>query len=163
MDASWQEIGRKMHLGRKEDDKRNKKMKSNEQYIRYPSGVSEKKLSNRLGLYWEQSMQDWEFTVSDSSRISEFLKVYQTELNDDDDKFTLMGLIVSSFDNGISEADNQMKDLWRVCEIILENECFLHFSTIKYWSLLEEKNIENVFSITPFMREIWDRVKVNFI
>ncbi|MEM7556400.1 MAG: hypothetical protein AAF378_20330 [Cyanobacteria bacterium P01_A01_bin.84] len=138
-------------------------MKSKEQYISYPSGVSEKKLSNRLGLYWEQSIQDWEFTVSDSSRISEFLKVYQTELNDDDEKFTLMGLIVSSFDDGISEANHQMKDLWRICEIILEKECFLHFSTITYWSLLEEKNIENVFSITPFMREIWESVKLNFI
>jgi hypothetical protein len=84
-------------------------MKSKEQYIRYPSGVSEKKLSDRLGLYWE----------------------------------------------------HPMKDLWRICEIILEKECFLHFSIITYWSLLEERNMENVFSITPFIREIWESVKMN--
>ncbi|MEC3905991.1 hypothetical protein VOI54_03065 [Tamlana sp. 2201CG12-4] len=138
-------------------------MKIEEQYIRYPNGVSERMLSGRLGLYWEESMQDWEFTVSDSRRLSDFLKIYQTELDNDDDKFTLMGLIVSSFDDGISEADIEMKELWEVCRTILEKECFLHFSIIKYWSLLEEKDTENVFSITLYMREIWDKVEVNFL
>ncbi len=139
-------------------------MKSEEQYARYPSGKSEKMLSSRFGLYWEESIQDWELIVSDSGRISDFLKVYQTELNDDDDdKFTLMGLIVSSFDDGISTADNELKKYWQVCKIILEKECFLHFSIIKYWSLLEETDTENVFSITPYMRKIWNKVKVNFL
>ncbi len=138
-------------------------MKIEEQYIRYPNGVSEKMLSDRLGLYWEESIQDWEFTVSDSRRLSSFLKIYQTELDNDDDKFTLMGLIVSSFDDGISEADIEMKELWGICRTILEKECILHFSIIKYWSLLEEKETENVFSITPYMREIWNKIEVNFL
>jgi hypothetical protein len=138
-------------------------MKIEEQYIKYPNGISEKKLSDRLGLYWEESMQDWEFTVSDSRRLSDFLKVYQTELDNDDDKFTLMSLIVSSFDDGLSEADTEVKKMWEICRTILEKECFLHFSIIKYWSLLEEKDEENVFSITPYMREIWNKVEVNFL
>ena len=120
-------------------------MKNLEQYTRYPKGKSEKKLSGRLGLYWDESIQDWELIVSDSKRISEFLKVYQTELKDDDDKFTLMGLIVSSFDDGINKADAEMLELWEICKTILKKECFLHFSIIEYWSFLEEKDIENVF------------------
>ncbi|AXT61418.1 hypothetical protein D1816_14020 [Aquimarina sp. AD10] len=137
-------------------------MNIEDQYTRYPNGISEKKLSNRLGLYWEESIQDWEFIVADSERLSDFLKIYQTELDNDNDKFTLMSLIVSSFDDGFSEEDIEIKELWEVCRIILEKECFLHFSIIKYWSLLEEKDAKNIFSITPYIRKVWDKVEMNF-
>lgn len=138
-------------------------MDKQELYIKYPSSLSEEKLAKRLGLYWDNTIQDWELVVSDFGRINDFLNLYQKELYDDDDKFTLMGLIVSSFDNGISNFNVETETNWRICKAILENECYLHYSIIKYWSLLEEKDTKNVFSITPYMREIWDKVEVNFL
>jgi len=138
-------------------------MNTQEQYIRYPSGVSEEKLSKRFGLYWDRTMQDWEFVVSDSGRIDDFLKVYQTELDNDDDKFTLMGLIVSSFDDDMTDMQSGIENKWAICKTILEKECFLHFSIIRYWSLLDEKDIHNVFSITPYIREVWEEVKTKFL
>lgn len=138
-------------------------MDKQELNIKYPSSLSEEKLAKRLGLYWDNTIQDWELVVSDFGRINDFLNLYQKELYDDDDKFTLMGLIVSSFDNGISDFNVETETNWRICKAILENECYLHYSIIKYWSLLEEKDTKNAFSITPYMREIWDKVEVNFL
>ncbi|PKV48089.1 hypothetical protein ATE84_0075 [Aquimarina sp. MAR_2010_214] len=137
-------------------------MNTKEQYIRYPSGFSEEKLAKRFGLYWDNTMQDWELVVSDFGRIKDFIKVYQTELNNDDDKFTLMGLIVSSFDDHISDFDKETEENWNICKTILEKECYLHYSIIKYWSLPDEKDINNVFSITPYIREVWGNVKIKF-
>ena len=107
-------------------------MDKQEQYVKYPSGLSEEKLAKRLGLYWDNTMQDWELVVSDFGRISDFLKLYQKELDNDDDKFTLMGLIVSSFDDGMSDFNVETEKNWRICKAILENECYLHYSIIKY-------------------------------
>jgi len=137
-------------------------MNKQEQYIRYPSGSSEQKLANRLGLYWDNTIQDWDLVTSDKGRIRDFLKLYQNELENDDDKFTLMGLIVSSFDDAVSDFNDEIEKNWNICKIILEKECYLHYSIIEYWSLLEEKDIDNVFDITPYMREIWEKIKMNF-
>ncbi len=133
-----------------------------EQYTRYPSGLSEEKLASRLGLYWDGTMQDWELVVSDFGRIRDFLKLYQNELDNDDDKFTLMGLIVSSFDDGISNFDKETMKNWNICKTILEKECYLHYSIIIYWCLPENEP-DNVFDITPYMREVWEKVKMKFL
>lgn len=136
-------------------------MNTDKQYVRYSNSTSEKKLSERLGIYWSNDMQDWGLISSDYGRISDFLKVYQNELKDDDDKFALMQLIISSFDDGISSADSQELKNWNICKTILTKECYLHYSIIEYWSLLDNE-IENTFSITPFIREIWKDVASKF-
>jgi len=138
-------------------------MSKSESYIRYPRGISEEKLANKLGLYWSKYEQDWELIVSDFGRIPDFLKLYQKELDNDDDKFTLMGLIVSSFDDNISNFDKETQINWNICKTILEKECYLHYSIINYWCLLEKDPDDlDVFDITPHMREIWEKVKTKF-
>ncbi len=136
-------------------------MNTDNPYVRYSNSASEKKLSERLGIHWSNDMQDWDLIISDYSRISDFLKLYLTELKDDNDKFVLMQLIISSFDDGISNANSQELKNWNTCKTILTNECYIHYSTIKYWSLLDNE-IDNTFSITPFMREVWEEVKSKF-
>ncbi|MOA58573.1 hypothetical protein D3C78_1829920 [compost metagenome] len=64
--------------------------------------------------------------MSDSSRITEFLYAYENiELNIDE-KFALMIIIISSFND----------------------------ATIYYWSMLDEDDLENSHAVTSFMREI---------
>jgi hypothetical protein len=132
------------------------------QYVRYPSGASEQKLSKRFGLYWDNDTQDWELIVSDSGRIIDFIKVYQNELDNDDDKFTLMGLIIASFDDIAPKFDKANSELWEICKTILEKECYLHYSTITYWCLLENEP-DDTFPISLLMRKVWERVKINFV
>jgi hypothetical protein len=137
-------------------------MTHSKQYVRYPSAISEEKLSKRFGLFWDKNTQDWDIVTLDSGRIRDFIKIYQTELDDDDDKFTLMGLIISSFDDAAPNFDKEIKSFWDTCETILEKECYLHYSKIIYWSLLEN-DPDNVFAISLLMREVWGKVKFNFI
>ena len=84
-------------------------MTHSKQYVRYPSAISEEKLSKRFGLFWDKNTQDWDIVTSDSGRIRDFIKIYQTELDNDDDKFTLMGLIISSFDDAAPNFDKEIK------------------------------------------------------
>lgn len=134
----------------------------NEIYVRHPSRISEEKLSKRLGLFWDEETQDWDLIVSDPSKLDIFLNVYQTELKDDDDKFTLMGLIIASFDDCLEETNTDFEKKWKVCRTILEKECFLHYSSIMYWSFLEGKDEESIFSLTPYMREVLKNVAHRF-
>ena len=121
-------------------------MNHNKQYIRSPNGNSEQKLAKRLGLHWDKTDQDWELIASDYKRVKEFLNLYQNELDNDEDKFTLMGLIISSFDDSTSYSEKQVPEYWDICKTILEKECFLHYSIIEYWSLLENEP-DNLFAI----------------
>lgn len=137
-------------------------MMNDEIYIRFTNAKSQERIAKRFGLFWHKNEQDWELIASKPEYISDFLKVYQTELEDDDDKFTLMGLIISSFDDIISERNEDTMNDWEICKIILEKECFLHYAHIKYWSLLDEFS-DNVFDITPLMREVWYKIEGKFL
>ncbi|MCP5384447.1 MAG: hypothetical protein H6913_07510 [Altererythrobacter sp.] len=44
-------------------------------------------------------MQDWEFEVADANRIDEFLSAYQSQELTDDERFTLMEMIIQSFED----------------------------------------------------------------
>jgi len=123
-------------------------MSKSESYIRYPSGISEEKLANKLGLYWDKYEQGWELIVSDFDRIPDFLKLYQKELDNDDDKFTLMGLIVSSFDDNISNFNKETQINWNICKTILEKECYLHYSIIS-------RSLKSFFKIDIYYIEFY--------
>ncbi|MEM6816707.1 MAG: hypothetical protein AAF600_20350 [Bacteroidota bacterium] len=135
-----------------------------EEYIRYSPVEVEKRLSERMGLPWFDGMQDWDLISSDSGRIKEFLSPYKTGNLNDDEKFAMMELIVSSFDDLAREKGSlHHNDLWQDCKNILINECWLHISTIHYWSSLEDNHPEDGFPSTKFIRPVWNTVKTNFI
>ncbi|WP_422858146.1 hypothetical protein ACOKFD_11980 [Flagellimonas sp. S174] len=118
------------------------------------SSRAEKKLSDSLGLIWDKSIQDWDLVNSNQNRIDDFLRAYQ-ELDDDDEKFVLMQLIVASFDDFQSEENFDFK-LWNECSIVLEKEHSTHIHTISYWSLKE--NESDHFFLSPFMEVIFRKV-----
>jgi len=118
------------------------------------SGRAEKKLSESLGLTWDKSIQDWDLINSNPERIDDFLKAYKV-LDDDDEKFILMQLIVASFDDFQSDKNFDFK-LWDKCSNILENEHFIHIHTIFYWS--KKENQSDHFFISPFMDVIFRKV-----
>ena len=137
----------------------------------YASGMSEHKIKDRwvmpessarlsslLGLAYEPLMQDWELQCADSHRIREFLDLYEHGNLSDDDRFALMSLIVASCDDWISDAGTDEQVLQRVRRCLVAGFS-LHEATIFYWCLLSETDLDNVFSITPFMREIWRQLR----
>ena len=123
----------------------------------YWSSEAEKSLSERLGLCWDQSMQDWDLINSNPDHIDHFLKVYN-QLSDSNEKFVLMQLIIASFDD-IQDMKSFDDASWNKCAIILEKQSFLHIQTIFCWCT--EGNTIPYF-ISPFMDTIYEKVKTNF-
>lgn len=89
-------------------------------YVCYATSETEKSLSDRMGLPWFEEMQDWDLMVADSSRITEFLNIYENDGLDNDELFALMQLIVASLDDSIREYHDLEKDAnWIKCKTIL--------------------------------------------
>ncbi len=106
--------------------------------------------------------QDWEYEVSDASRIAEFLYSYEhMELNREE-KFALMIIIISSLDDVL--ASGEPKPSWydSIRHDLLQ-DLTIHQHTIYYWSMLDEEDVENCFAVTPFMREIAYEAKLDEI
>ncbi|GIO04062.1 hypothetical protein J31TS6_00900 [Brevibacillus reuszeri] len=108
----------------------------------------------------DEFSQDWEYEVSDSSRISEFLHAYENiELNIDE-KFALMIIIISSFNDAIVERKAE-ESLASLIRNHLLQDINIHKNTISYWSMLDEEDLENCHAVTSFMRGIAYVAKLN--
>jgi len=99
-------------------------------------------------------MQDWEHECADAHRLGDFLALYERGGLGDDDRFALMALIVSSFDEWLREGRADEAVSQRIQRYLLA-DFNLHEWTIHYWCLSDESDLDNVFHATPFMREIW--------
>ncbi|MEO3946412.1 hypothetical protein [Gorillibacterium sp. CAU 1737] len=103
---------------------------------------------------------DWEYVAADENRLDEFLRVYEQEELTVDEKFTLMIIIVSSYEEWLRmKKTDKEKDEWPRIVAHLEHEYKIHRNTVKYWSVLEESDLEDVYRVTPQMREIEARFR----
>lgn len=122
---------------------------------RFPTRAAIDALANRFGLPNHPGMQDWEFQVADPARIDEFLRAYESEDLSDDERFTLMEIILESFEDlGLSRTERDPR--WERVLEILDRNIDLHASSVWYRSLLEEdsEDSEELFCVTPFLRDI---------
>lgn len=96
--------------------------------------------------------QDWEFEAADPLRVDEFISSYENNTLNKEEKFALMALIISSFNDALEKgkANNQS---WNKIRNYLINEYYIHKNTILYWAL-DDENIEDCFAVTQFMRDI---------
>ncbi|ANY70803.1 hypothetical protein BBD42_17850 [Paenibacillus sp. BIHB 4019] len=70
-----------------------------------------------------------------------------------EEKFALMIIIVESYNDAIS-GNKAEENIAELIKYHLIRDVNIHINTICYWAKLDEDDIENVFAITPFMREI---------
>jgi len=66
-------------------------------------------------------MQDWEIECADPKRVSEFLNAYETHAESEDEKFTLMALILGSFEE-YHGLNNPSDENWARIKHILEED-----------------------------------------
>ncbi|WP_052059878.1 hypothetical protein [Lysinibacillus fusiformis] len=101
----------------------------------------------------DEFTQDWEYEVSYSSRITEFLYAYENiELNKEE-KFALMIIIISSFNDAIVEGKAEENSASLIRYHLLQ-DISIHKNTIYYWSMLDEDDLGNCHAVTSFIREI---------
>jgi hypothetical protein len=100
--------------------------------------------------------QDWEYEVADSSRVAEFIHFYENVALNIEEKFALMTVIVSSYNDAIEEGktDNIISDK---IKYHLSHDINIHKHTILNWALLDEESIEDCYPITPLMREVQNK------
>lgn len=97
-------------------------------------------------------MQDWEWEVADPNRLDDFISAYQSGELDDDELFTLMEMIVQSFDDlgGVLSSDPR----WRTASGLLDRNIAIHAHTVWYWSCPDTDDPEEQRAMTPLIRPI---------
>jgi hypothetical protein len=120
------------------------------QESRYPTAAAIHRLSVDLGL--AKVGQDWEIEAADPNRVSEFLDYYDTRQLNDDERFTLMSLIVASFDERLSDGRDEVLQNRIVAHLVAKFDVLN--CLVQYWALPDEDATDNVFSFTPVARQI---------
>jgi hypothetical protein len=130
---------------------------------RCPTREAIDKLAIRFGLPNFSWMQDWEYQVSDHTRIDEFLTAYETEALSDDEKFTLMETVIDSFEQLAGTGCDIAADLrWQRTISALDKNISLHAYSVWYWCRLDAEHEDEVFRVTPFVRQVFARHKDYF-
>lgn len=121
--------------------------------MEYPSKNSIERLSKALHLRSVSNyMQDWEYEVADSKRLSEFISYYEQNSLNSNEKVTLMTLILASYDNYI-KAFGEDVDYSKKIKQFLTYDMELFKNIIEYWSC-DEEDLEDCFAVTPLIRQI---------
>ena len=110
-----------------------------------PDQISRERLAKKLGLDFNENMQDWEYEVSTPKRLDDFFNEYDKEETTRKEKKILMEIIIDSSNDLCVENEKvfQTKYLKKLVER-LENNSDLHIGSVKYWT-------DNKFEISKWL------------
>lgn len=127
-------------------------------YPKYLTQIAIETLNKRLKLpTLSPYSQDWEYELADASRVEEFVTYYTKNDLTIDEKFALMALIISSYDDSITKA-NETTKIWNRIRSLILKDYKIHKNTIIYWGQ-EENDLENCFAVTVLIREVLKEVE----
>ena len=118
------------------------------------------KLVKDLNIPFENWMQDWPYEVVDKNDIEKYLEYYIT-VNDEGRKFKVMEMLIQSIEE--QESEENFIHYWNIVKHLIEKDFLIHEYTIWYWCLFEEideDHIEDASKITPFLRNLWYKMKM---
>jgi hypothetical protein len=125
---------------------------------RYGTAASVAAIQRRFDLPTpEVYKQDWELCCGDAQQLNEFLTCYEIGNLTDDERFTLMEIIISSFDGGGQDRPNSAEFNERLRHQLIR-DFKLHAFTIYYWCCWDndtDANPDHQFYATPLLRDIW--------
>ncbi len=125
-----------------------------ERHWRFPTREAIDSLARRFRLANRPDMQDWEREVADPLRADEFVAAYKALCLTDDEKFTLMEIILQSFEEGTRALAND--PVWQEVLRLIEQNVALHIYSVWYWSC-GDVDLPDAWRVTPFMRQILAR------
>ena len=129
-------------------------------YWRFPTKEAVDNLSKQLDLPNEPNMQDWEWEVADPNKIKLFFNHYFNGNLSEDEKFTLMEVLLQSFEESSINLDSSVE--WKEIMISIEKSWPLHRYSVWYWSCWEE-NEKDCWRISNFMKNIIENHKKEFL
>jgi len=119
-------------------------------------------LSERFGLSWDETMQDWEITSANVDLLPGFLTALSEPSLSDDERFTLMSLTIASVDEALQLGldEKNIEEYLSSLEYLLLQHPHLYVSVVFYWAesaLLERCNDEQ-FLISKNMALYWPQI-----
>ena len=109
-------------------------MNINQQYFS-PNQEARRSLAAKLGLDFDDSMQDWEYEVADQYRIEEFIAEYDKGATTDKEKESLMELILDSSNNLLLNGNmDEFERIFPEIQSRLKSNPNLHKGTLRYWT-----------------------------
>jgi hypothetical protein len=108
-------------------------------------------------------MQDWEWEVADPARFQEWERVYREEPLTDDERFSLMEMLIQCVENTakMGRAWVTVENLpeWRSVASLLRERPRLHAASIAYWALPDsDDDPDHLFLVSAAMRRVWETV-----
>ena len=109
-------------------------MKSdNHTYI--PDQSVRKALANKLNLEFDEFAQDWEYEVSDPSRIQEFINEYDKTVTTHSERASLMEIILDSANDLLmSNGHKEYEKFNSWINSRLKQNLQIHLGTLNYWN-----------------------------
>jgi hypothetical protein len=136
-----------------------------EELRRYATCAGREALAARLGLTIHPHAQDWEWEVAEPARFSEWLAVYREPSLSDDERFSLMEMLIQCVEDMAPDhgPPSEVEDLseWQVVAALLRANARLHASSIVYWSVFGYEDPEGRFRVSVPMRRVWADVREN--
>ena len=130
---------------------------------RYPTRAGQDALAARLGLTIDPHSQDWEWEIARPEKFDEWLAVYHSEPLSDDERFSLMEMLIQCVDDAVPTygPPEEVEELpqWQAVAALLRERPQLHASSIAYWSVLGHDNPEEQFRVSVPMRQVWAAVQ----
>lgn len=108
-------------------------------------------LSKKLSLPYMGFEQDWDVELADKNRVDEFISYYNENDLSAEMKYATMSIILASYDDFLNDKELDIDYRWHEIEKILKSENGFFRDLIEYWAV--DSEIENIFRITPLIRE----------
>ena len=129
--------------------------KPHEPPVRHPTTAAIERLDSIFGFSPDAYSQDWDVELADGERLAEFVSTYSTVALDDDERFTLMTLIVASAHDALDFHEMGEAE-WRPIHDLLIANFSLHACTIYYWCCVDATCMDECFTLSPLMRAAWN-------
>ena len=110
---------------------------------RYPTGAGRRDLAARLGLTVDPRAQDWEWEVAESEMFYDWLAVYRSEMLSDDERFSLMEVLIQCVEDTVWESDTlgavEGLPRWEAVAVLLSNDTMEHLPWKEIHDLSEQR------------------------
>lgn len=125
--------------------------------IRYGNPKAITELAVELNLPYNRNMQDWSYEVANPDDMDKYILHYRRATNEDK-KFVLMEIIIQATESQTNEI--VFMEYWQQIKPMIESDFAIHEYTVYYWCCFDQDDLNNCWTITPLMREVWS--KFNF-
>ncbi|MEI8384315.1 MAG: hypothetical protein WCJ09_29680 [Planctomycetota bacterium] len=132
-----------------------------EKLWRFPTAQAIANLAARFDVPTGPHMQDWAWEIADSNRLDEYLTDYQSGELTNDERFTLMEIIMQAFEDLPAPLDSDPR--WEATLMTLDSKIDLHAYTVWYWSDLENELEDECWRVAPYLRKLVERHQARLV